>query len=94
MARSKKVKKQKEQQELKRSLAYFAVDGNYGDASGLVVMETTHWDNTDWDIIEEADDWLRPAVARVLTESYEKGANEKALRAKLAEYGIDLSRYE
>jgi hypothetical protein len=94
MAKSKKNKKEQKQEELKRTLAYFAVDGNYGDASGLVVMETTHWSEIDWEIIEEADDWVRPSVARVLTESYEKDANEEALRAKLTEYGVDLSRYE
>lgn len=77
-----------------RSMHYFAVDGNYGDAQGLVVMETTHWDETDWDIIESTSDENRPAVAQALTESYEPGANEEALRTFLENHGVDLNQYE
>ena len=77
-----------------RTLHYFAEDGNYGSASGLTVMETTHWNETDWEIIEAASDAARPEVARVLTESYEPGASEEALRARLDALGIDLTQYE
>jgi len=97
-----KYKKQREarknalesQKEVQRSLSYFSPDGNYGSAEGYVVMETTHWTEIDWDIIEEASDEHRPAVARIITESYEPDANEDALRAAFERYGIDLSKYE
>jgi len=97
-----KYKKQREvrkealeaQSRIQRSLSYFSPDGNYGSAIGYVVMETTHWTEIDWSIIEEAKDEFRPAVARVITESYEPDANEEALRAEFKKYGIDLSQYE
>jgi hypothetical protein len=78
----------------KRALHYFAEDGSYGNASGLTIMETTHWDETDWAIIEGAADWARPEVARVLTESYEPGASEEALRARLDSLGVNLTEFE
>jgi len=77
-----------------RNLSYFADDGNYGTAHGLVVMETTHWDATDWDIIDDTSDENRPLVARLITESYEEDANEEVLRAEFAKYDVDLSQYE
>lgn len=86
-------KKKQEPTEVIRSLSYFAEDGNYGDASGLVVMETTHWREMDWMIIEETSDHFRPHVARLITESYEKDADEKILRSEFEKYGVDLSKY-
>ena len=80
--------------EATRSINYFAEDGNYGNADGLTIMETTHWDDTDWSIIDSAAEWARPEVARVLTESYEPGADEAALRAKLDALGIVLAEFE
>ena len=80
--------------EVVRTLSYFAEDGNYGSASGLTIMETTHWNELDWEIIDGASDWARPEVARVLTESYEPNSDEAALRAKLANLGVDLKEYE
>jgi hypothetical protein len=80
--------------EVVRTLSYFAEDGNYGSASGLTIMETTHWNELDWEILEGASDGARPEVARVLTESYEPNADEAALRAKLASLGVDLTEYE
>jgi len=80
--------------EVVRKLAYFAEDGNYGSADGLTIMETTHWNELDWEIIEGASEWARPEVARVLTESYEPNASEEALRARLANLGVNLEEYE
>jgi hypothetical protein len=78
-----------------RSLSYFAEDGSYGDASGLLVLETTHWSELDWQLIDMARDEARPTVARILTESYEPGANQELLRKKLEEdYGFDFSEHE
>lgn len=58
--------------EKKRALSYFALDGNYGDASGLTVIETTHWSEVDWAILDAASDSYRPDVARLIAESYEE----------------------
>jgi len=80
--------------QVERVLHYFAEDGNYGSADGMTIMETTHWDEVDWDIIEETRDEFRPLVARILTESYEADADEAFLRAELEKYGIDISKYE
>lgn len=80
--------------EVVRTLSYFAEDGNYGSASGLTIMETTHWNELDWQILDDASDGARPEVARVLTESYEPNSDEAALRAKLANLGVDLTEYE
>lgn len=83
-----------ETQTVERTVAYFAEDGNYGDANGMVVMETTFWSADDWDIIEQTSDEDRPVVARLLTESYESNANHEFIRTQLVEkYGIDLTPY-
>ena len=92
-----KHKRQKEAREnpkIQKVLSYFAEDGNYGNAAGYVVMETTWWNDDDWSIIEETQDEFRPQVARLITESYEPEANEDALREAFARYGVDLSKYE
>ena len=83
-----------ETQTVERTVAYFAEDGNYGDADGMVVMETTFWNADDWDIIEQASDADRPVVARLLTESYEQDADDEFIKTQLVEkYGIDLTPY-
>lgn len=81
-------------EQVERTLHYFAEDGNYGSADGLTVMETTHWDEVDWEIIEDTRDEFRPLVARILAESYEPEADEAFLRSELDKYGVDLSQYE
>lgn len=87
--------KKSKKQEKQRHLSYFATDGSYGNADGLVVMETTHWTELDWNLIDGAMDDARPTVARILTESYEPGADQALLRKKLEEdYGYDFSQYE
>lgn len=49
------------------SSTYFALDGNYGEAQGLVVIDTTKWSEDDWTQIEEAGDSERAQVALSLT---------------------------
>lgn len=42
---------------------YFAADGSYGPAAGMLVANTNAWSQDDWDRIEEATDMERLAVA-------------------------------
>ena len=46
------------------ALTYFAGDGSYGDASGLVIIDTRAWNNDQWDSIESASDYTRANVAQ------------------------------
>lgn len=94
MPKKKKIEKEVERPQIQRTLHYFAKDGNYGSADGYVVMETTHWQEIDWDIIESATEEYRPIVARLITESYEPGADESTLRMMFERYGVDLSIFE
>lgn len=94
MAKKKKIEEMAERPQIQRTLHYFAGDGNYGSADGYVVMETTHWSELDWEIIESASDEYRPIVARLITESYEAGADETTLRMMFERYGVDLSIFE
>lgn len=43
--------------------SYFAMDGSYGSAWGLVVVDTTKWTNAMWELIEECSDDTRPDLA-------------------------------
>jgi hypothetical protein len=82
-----------EPQEVKRTIGYFAEDGNYGDASGLLVLETTYWREIDWTILESASDSQRCNIARLITESYEKPEDLNELYIKFEQYGIDLDDF-
>jgi hypothetical protein len=82
-----------EPQEVKRTLGYFAADGNYGDAAGLLVLETTYWREIDWEILDAASDTHRVSVAKLITESYEKPEELASLYEKFEQYGIDLDDF-
>lgn len=79
-----------------RTLSYFASDGNYGGAAGLTVIETTHWSEVDWELIEAASDWHRPEVARVIAESYEadKQVSLAELKERFLAFDIDLDDFK
>lgn len=81
--------------EKKRSLSYFASDGNYGDAAGMTVIETTHWSEVDWAILDAASDWHRPDVSRLIAESYEKGTQMPLdlLKEAFRRYDIELDEF-
>lgn len=49
-------------------LTYFAMDGNYGAAVGLTVIDTTAWTEQDWSLLEQSTDDQRPLTARVISE--------------------------
>jgi len=65
-------KKRRFMREIK-ALHYFALDGNYGDASGLTIIDTTDWTEQDFSHLEEVGDQDRPLAARAITEWIEKG---------------------
>jgi hypothetical protein len=52
------------------SMTYFAMDGNYGVAHGLIVINTAQWTDDDWDLIDEASDYDRFSVAITIAERY------------------------
>ena len=41
-------------------LTYFAADGNYGDARGLVIVDTSTWEEDQWNHIDEVQDGFKP----------------------------------
>jgi len=81
--------------ETPRTLSYFAADGNYGNAAGLTVIETTHWQDHDWAILDYASDQDRPQVAKIITESYEadKQLPLEVLKGHFQQYGIELDDF-
>jgi len=46
---------------------YFASDGNYGDATNLVILHTDDWTPEDWDIILDCSDSDRLKVAESIS---------------------------
>lgn len=49
---------------------YFAEDGNYGDATNIVIVDTTEWTEEDWNEVEEAPDYERVDIARSISKKY------------------------
>lgn len=45
------------------ALTYFAADGSYGDANGVVIIDTRAWSPEDWAAIESVGDFTRANVA-------------------------------
>jgi hypothetical protein len=43
---------------------YFASDGSFGSADGLEIVDTSDWTQQDWEMIENASDSERAALAR------------------------------
>jgi hypothetical protein len=58
------------------SLTYFATDGNYGDASGLTIIDTTGWTSDDFEMFDVVRDEDRITLARLISEW--KDAEDKA----------------
>lgn len=52
--------------------AYFATDGNYGSAAGIVIADTALWSEEEWNEIEEAPDYLRAATAETINARHAK----------------------
>ena len=45
------------------ALTYFANDGSYGDARGLIILDARDWNDDQWDAVEMAHDRERVAIA-------------------------------
>lgn len=51
---------------------YFAKDGNYGDATDLVLIDSHWFSEEDWEVIEQASDMERANVAMKLQREERK----------------------
>lgn len=54
---------------------YFAADGTYGDADHLVTIDTSDWNEDDWDEIDSTNDNSRRTTALAIArrKDNEKG---------------------
>lgn len=43
---------------------YFAVDGSFGSADGIIVVDTSDFTGADWDEVEDASDAERVDVVK------------------------------
>ena len=68
---------------------YFATDGSYGVAKGMIVLDTVLWTDEDWQRIDEASDDERPTVAWSIAN--EIGRQRSIEAAKVAQE-IDSKR--
>lgn len=74
---------------IKVANTYFAADGNYGDAHGIVFVDTNNWDAHEFELIDRASDWERPELAQLLDVWVKSGRNNAELEARLAQYGFE-----
>lgn len=49
---------------------YFAIDGNYGVAEGLIIADTTEWTPDMWELMEEEPEHTRPELAKHFASAY------------------------
>lgn len=47
---------------------YFTTDGTFGDATELILVDTTNWTEEDWDLIDDCSDSERQDVAQRISE--------------------------
>lgn len=73
-----------------KSLHYFAEDGSYGHAGGLTVVDTTEWEESDFDLVEQASDLNRPLAARAISDWIEAGRSDKKTEAFMESLGLEL----
>lgn len=53
------------------SKTYFAKDGSFGAADGLIVIDTSEWTQDDWDAVESGTDQDRAVVALHISKQYD-----------------------
>lgn len=56
---------------------YFAADGNYGDASGILIVHSDHFTEEEWEEIDTSHDSTR---VEVVTELLKRKHNVVPLR--------------
>jgi hypothetical protein len=54
-------------------LSYFAKDGNFGNASGLTIIDTQEWIDSDWALLDLVEEINKPLCARVISDCIEQG---------------------
>ena len=59
------------------NLTYFAMDGNYGDAAGVTIIDTTDWTDADFEMLDVVSDEQRPLAARTISEWIEGGRTDE-----------------
>lgn len=52
------------------SITYFAMDGNYGDADGIVLVQTEEWTEAEWDMVETCTDSERADLAVEISQNH------------------------
>ena len=58
---------------------YFATDGNYGDGTGILTLNTETWTDEMWELIDSATDSMRIVVAHRFAHGYTADEVEKDL---------------
>ena len=51
---------------------YFAMDGSYGDATDMIILDTALWTEEDWVEIDEAQDNERSNIAQAINIKHKK----------------------
>jgi hypothetical protein len=71
------------------SLTYFATDGNYGNAGGLTVVDTSAWTDLDFELLDGVRDELRPTAGRTISDWIEGGRTDD-YNTYFQKLGIDI----
>lgn len=50
---------------------YFAMDGNYGVAKDMLLVDTSSWTQEDWDTVDNCVDSERLNLALLIASKYE-----------------------
>lgn len=69
---------------------YFAKDGNYGDATDLVLIDASNWESLDFRILDEASDDDRAQTAQLIQKWIDAGRPE-IMDDRSDTYGIYLN---
>lgn len=67
-----------------KELTYFDNQGNWGDAAGLTVVDTTDFDAHDWEALEYTLSAGRTELAQTIRHSKDYDRRQTELRARLA----------
>jgi hypothetical protein len=69
---------------------YFAVDGSFGVAEGLVVVDTTEWTPDMWECIEDEWEHNRPVLAKHFASEYHLYQDEMCNSCGLKPYQLGV----